>query len=480
MSQLITEAEVDALPLHKNCFLYNYIQYASQCTDAHKAYHVVCGLGALAQTTPQQFAFPFGSPMYSHIYGLCIGKSTESRKSAGISIATKLVEEAIPSSTGEQPGSKENLIDALRVHPRQLISYGEFGSFLAATEKGYMMPLKTTYTEAWDGSNIGRGLVRKTKEMTEAKNPRLSLLCGSTLDFLERHTEPSDWTGGFMSRFLTMYPDRERTWSRPPGAPAEMRGALVRCLAGFNEASGDVIANDSPKWGECVGFTQEADAMWDQWYFGLSRLAAASNANEVAGGIARTHAHAVKIALLLAWDSGLAFHGRPWALPAEVLRPALMIADMHIRSLLRVGENLAASKDMRERHTVLEAIRHTPQPLGLIIRRSKLLKRRTTEIVETLIEEGMVRIENGFDTRGVCYRLATPDEIAEMSNPVETPQPPPMFGDTGGGATVLQLFPTSSTPPKMSKGASLSSTLVLPELAPLELTLGPAEFADES
>ena len=436
MAQLIAEAEVDALPLPANTFLANYIRYASACTDAHKAYHVVCGLGALAQTVNVDYSFPFGSPMFSHVYGLCIGKSTESRKSAGIGIATKLVEDAVPGALGEVPGSKENLIDALRMQPRQLIAYGEFGSFLASAERGYMMPLKTTYTEAWDGASIGRGLVRKSKEQTEAKNPRLSLLCGSTLDFLERHTEPADWTGGFMSRFLVMYPDRERTWARPPGAQPGTREALVKQLAEYNASSTFEIG--VTKWGPCQGFTRDADIMWTEWYHALGRRASESNANEVAGGIARTHAHALKVAMLLAWDAGIPRHGQPWYLPDWILRPALMIADLHIRSLLRVGENLAASKDMRDRQTVFAAIEAVPKLLGPIIRKSKLLKRRTVEIIETLIEEGVVVTDNTLGLSGVGYRRATAEEIAEKGNPQVT-QPAPVFNALQGGAQVLQL-----------------------------------------
>lgn len=451
MALPITEAEVDALPLPNNSFLYNYIRYASQCTDAHKAYHVVCGLGALAQTAPNEYAFPFGSPMFSHIYGLCIGKSTESRKSAGISIAAKMVEEAIPNALGEAPGSKENLIDALRATPRQLITYGEFGSFLAATERGYMMPLKTVYTEAWDGSTIGRGLVRKSKEQTEAKNPRLSLLCGSTLDFLERHTEPADWTGGFMSRFLTVYPDRERTWARPPGAEPEFRAELIKRLAAYNDATAMGHEFKAPWW-HCLGFTRDADRMWTEWYSALGRRASEANANEVAGGIARSHAHALKVALLLAWDAGIPRAGQSWYLPDWVLRPALMITDLHIRSLLRVGENLAASKDMRERQTVLSVISNEPKQLGQIIRKSKLLKRRTMEIIETLMEEGAVKTDNSLGLSGVGYRRATQEELDGIA--VQTAQPPPTT-NTGGGAQIIQLSDYTSSS-KTNSGADVA------------------------
>ena len=55
---MLTEREVwDALP--PSGFLRSYVEYASQCTDAHVAYHLAGGLTMLTQTVIGLLAIPF-------------------------------------------------------------------------------------------------------------------------------------------------------------------------------------------------------------------------------------------------------------------------------------------------------------------------------------------------------------------------------------------------------------------------------------
>lgn len=425
----ISEADVfRAIP--SEGFLKKYVDYAMRCTDAHASYHLGTGLTALAMAAPIDLHVPFGTPVYGNLFVLNVGASSKSRKSSSISVCRDILKEAIPSCLGEQPGSREALVDGLKTAPRQVITYSEFGAFLAQTEKGYLTPLKTAYTEAYDCTSISRALVRGRGAETAAE-PRLSLMCGCTVEFLERHTEPADWTGGFMARFLTFYADRERTYTVPPGDAAG-RIACIDHLKTLNEA-----------WvqrGQCLGFDQEARAFWDEW----SIAAANSDAPpEVEGAVARAPMHGLRIALLLALDYGQVRSGQHWYITMKELEPARAIADLHIRSVLRVAEHLAPTRDMRERRDVLRAVKEKPRPLGAIVNESKLLLRRVNEILATLLEEGLIIPVAGVG-RGQWFRKATMAERAPVA---------PLTQD-GEGATILQ-FPTGGT-----TGASNSS---LPE-----------------
>ncbi len=416
----LTESEVfRAIP--SEGFLRKYVDYAMRCTDAHASYHLGTGLAALAMSAPMDMHVPFGTPVYANLYALNVGASSKSRKSSSISVARDILKEAIPSSIGEQPGSREALVDGLKTQPRQVISYSEFGAFLAQTEKGYLTPLKTALTEAYDCTSISRALVRGRGTETEAE-PRLSLMCGCTVEFLERHTEPADWTGGFMARFLTFYADRERTYTVPPGDPAGRR-ACIDHLKMLNES---LIHR-----GQCLGFDAEARTYWDEW----SIAAANSDAPpEVEGAIARAPMHGLRIALLLAWDYGQVKSGNHWYITMKELEPARAIADLHIKSVLRVAEHLAPTRDMRERRDVLRAIKANPRRLGEIVNESKLLLRRVKEILETLMEEGQIVSVSGLG-RGQWFRRATEAERA--------PVVPPVSND-GAGATILQ-FPSGGS-----------------------------------
>lgn len=437
----ISEDAVEAAlpPASSGSFLRNYVlDYAQHCTDAHMSYHLLGGLTALAQSAPIDLSFPFGMPMYSNVYGLCVGRSSDARKSAAISVVREVLDHAIPGAVGEVPGSKENLVDTLKKNPRQLIMYPEFGSFLSATERSsYLTPLKTAYTEAWDGSPLGRGLVKK--QDTEAKFPRLSLLAGSTLEYLERHTELADWTGGFMARFIVMYADRQRLATVPPGHPE----AKARVTAHLQFLSSQAVFG-IPR-GLCRGFSSDARAMWDDWYRNI--VATSRSIEETAGLVARSHSHCLRIALLLAWDYGQARTGHDWHVTPAELEPAIRITELHLKSVQRVGANLSGSKDMRDRRTVLRAIKHTPLSLGDIVSHSRLLLRRVKEVIETLSEEGLVESFSAPELRGQHFKLKgepLPDMLAPMATQQEMA---PVVPYPHEGGQVIQLFPNESAPP---------------------------------
>jgi hypothetical protein len=386
-------------------FVHDYVHYGMRGTDAHAAYHVGAALATLAQTCPIDYHFPFGAQkIYSNIYALSVGASTTSRKSASISIARDLLKEAVPSGIGDTPGSREALIDSLKLCARQLVMYSEFGSFLASAEKGYLVPLKTAYTEAWDATPISRALVRTrgSGESSEA-DPRLSMLAGCTLEYLERHTDIADWTGGFMSRFLTFYCKRERIYTIPPGDAAER----VKLIAHLKAINSSFILR-----GQCLGFDAHASKMWDTYYHASQYESDDDSHTEIESAVARAPSQALKIALLLAWDFGRARSGEHFYITTEELGSAIAIANMHTESVLEIGTKLAPDRPMRDRRRVLDIIaRRKPKTVSFsqVLRESRLLRRPLMEIIETLMEEksiGAVAAQGG----GTAYYV-TPQRV---------------------------------------------------------------------
>jgi hypothetical protein len=424
MAQTITEADVDAVValLPETSYLKRYVDYGKRSTDCHSAYHLLSGLSALAQTCPTDYCLNFGSPIYANLYSICVGPSTESRKSASISLTRSLLNEAIPGSVGEEPGSRENLIDSLQQNPRQVIVYSEFGAFLSQSEKGYLNPLRTTYTDAYDCNPLGRATVRKKQNNIQAvaQFPRLSILAGSTLEYLERHTEPVDWTGGFLARFLIMYAEkRERTNKVPPPKQSD-RDTFVMWLKNLTSFCQFGIQR-----GKCLGLSPEAIQLWEVWYDTLR----APDAMEIKGAVARSYAQALKIALILAWDFGAGRGKDDFYIGVMELKAATAIVDLHVRSIIRIGEGLAPSQDMRNRKTVLECLRNGPAPLGDMIKASRLTRRRTQEMVETLLEEGTITVYQENGVAGQWYRNTTSEERYKR------------FHSDGGGASG-GIFPT--------------------------------------
>jgi hypothetical protein len=365
---------LDALP--SQGFLREYVHFAMSCTDAHAAYHLACGLIGLSQAVPPSYLIPFASPIYSNMFTMVVGDSSRSRKTTAINIIQNMLREAIPGSVGETPGSTEGVSESLRANPRQVIIYGEFGEFLAKAENGYLMPLKTAYTSAWDCSPMGRATANSRRGMVT--DPRLSLLCGVATDLLERHTEQADWTGGFLARFLTFHAEPERVLASMPIPNRQQKDQLTNWLR--------QLADPMLIPGQCNWLDAPEKLVWDQWWASMKPMRDSANRRAQAA-CARAGALAQKVALLLAWDLGEGRTGHDFHVGREAVESAIKITNLHIQSVLELGERVTGNKDMRDRAMVLRAIGDKLVPLGVIIKNTDMLKKRIKDVVESLLEE---------------------------------------------------------------------------------------------
>ena len=401
---MLTESEVlAALPSHG--FLRAYVDYASGRTDANVAYHLAGGLMLLSQAVPLDYAMPWGSPVYGNLYGMVVGGSSKSRKTSALNIAARLLQDALPSSMQETPGSSEGLIESLRREPKQVVMYPEFGEFLAKAEEGYFLAMKTLLTSLWDCMPLGRATAKGSQG--QISKPRLSVIAAVATDLLERHTEEADWTGGFIARFLTFYAEPERHFDTPPMDDFTVKHALaewLRGLADFTTPTADGYEARPP--GICKGMTPEAQVLWREWANAEQKKTVGAN-SRVSASIARATSHAGKIAILLAWDIGRARSGEPWYIGEAEVRSALAITSLHIKSVLELGDRVTGSRDMRDRRAVLNAISPTaPTPLGVIIKRASLLKRRVVEVLDSLVEEQAVSARS---TSGRASYIQSPE-----------------------------------------------------------------------
>lgn len=250
----------------------------------------------------------------------------------------------------------------------------------------------------------GRALAKKRDGIIE--KPRLSIFCAIATDLLERHTEQADWTGGFLARFLTFYAEPEREFPTPPIDDVEERLRMVRWLEG--------LADPRIAPGRSLWLDAQAQEVWQDWYETLRPLISGSS-KRASAACSRASAIAAKIALLLAWDIGEARSGGPWSVGLKELEPSLKLTNLHLESVLELGERVTGTRDMRDRSLVLRAIGMQPTPLGWILREAEMLKRRAKEVLESLVEEkaiAEVKINNQL------YYKQTPDAHSLLAQAV--------------------------------------------------------------
>ena len=360
-------------------WVHDYMAHAEQQTTAPLGYHLAVALSLLAVTTPVSYGHRYAGDLYGNLYTLLVGRSGEDQKSTALSVGREVLQAADPDLIGRMPGSPEGLIDALADRPRQILRYSEFGAFLAkAQRKGsYFEPMKALLTDLWDCTPQSR--VKANGNGTNVPNPRLSVMAACSTPYLEKYTEPEDWSGGFMGRWAVIYARRERTNPDPSGNPAAIP-ALAQAL---QQRSALQAA------GPCMGLTDDAKALWREWYFALEARPVPST---IAGAKTRAPTIARKAAMLYAWDFGEPFAGDPWRITVSHLSWGIRFAELHLQSVLGIAEKLAEHPDARLRRDVLNIVpQGGAQSLAEILRRTKMRKRVVMEVLEGLCIDGSLK-----------------------------------------------------------------------------------------
>ena len=358
-------------------FVRNYVLSASVVTDSPLCYHLGAALSLLSATMPTLAGANYAGTLRGNSFIMAVGRSGEDRKSTAVNIAVDILSEAKPELLGPTPGSTEGLTDSLAKKSTQLVVYSELGEFLSKTSQqgGYAEALKTAYTNLYDCQPASR-ITRKLN--IAIQNPRLSILAACARPYLEHHTGPEDWTGGFLRRWLLFYGRRERLIEHPD-KNFPNRAAFVKWLT---------ARADLPTVGWCEGLDPEAAALWSPWFRDINER---SLPVSIVGIRASVPAFAMKIALLLGWDFGPMAAGNAWRIPPKIAMLAIQIAELHVQSVIALSEHLTSSKDQRDRALVLHQLDEGEAlTLGELLKRSRLLKRRGVEIIETLQEEGTI------------------------------------------------------------------------------------------
>jgi hypothetical protein len=419
---MISEKQVWAA-LPSSGFLRSYVDWASRWVESNIAFHAVAGLALLAQSVPTDYGFPGVTPLRANMYGLLAGPSSAAGKTRAIEAARSVLGKAIPAAEMEAPGSPEACVDGLNGRP-QIIIYDEFGQFLQSTEQGQLAPLRLRLADIYDCGKQGRVLVRKrSNRKDKEENPRLSVLAGGTPGFLEAYTTEIDWMEGFLARFFTVLATVERRLDDTLtfGGDAE-RDRLIAMLDDKAKHGGasDLFTASLPP---CCGPSREAQRQFAAWGDKLRGRANRAPLS-VQAAIHRAQAHALKNAILLAWDAGRPLEGAGWKVEGDDMDAAIALTELHIESVIELADGLAPDRDARDERAMLRAFdEEEPRTYGEALRLAKLNNRRGKEAYSTLMEKGLLKREDGGDlTDAPRYLLVRPArKIIPFPAPVPTP-----------------------------------------------------------
>lgn len=186
-------------------FLKNYVDYASQCTDAPPGYHVTSGLGFVTNAIAAEHDLSVdGEIIPLHNYHLIVGESGN-RKSAAIKRAERVVRPSYQIAKKSkwiwfpESSTPEGIMEALGEDPNRIMLLSEWTELMSQGKAQYWQHTPQFFELIYDRIPVKRLKMRKP---VNVERPCMTILGASTPSLVKQHTSMNDWEGGKMARYL--------------------------------------------------------------------------------------------------------------------------------------------------------------------------------------------------------------------------------------------------------------------------------------
>ena len=211
-------------------WLQEYVEYASEVTDAPRIFHEYVGLAIVASVIGNKFYLPFGdTAIYPNLWLILIAPSSAYRKTTSMNIGKRLLMDQKKDWIYPNDFTTESFIKVMASRPSGILFYDEFRSLVSQMNKEYNAGLQPFLTSIYDCP--GKYRRTKAKEEIEILKPCLSIISGTTIDWFLRGVKQHDYEGGFLPRFLIIpAKKKEKPLAFPPKADVDKRDKLDREL----------------------------------------------------------------------------------------------------------------------------------------------------------------------------------------------------------------------------------------------------------
>jgi hypothetical protein len=183
----------------------NYVDYASQCTDAPPGYHVVSILGFIANAIAAEHDLSVdGEIIHLHNFHLIVGESGN-RKSAALKRAERIVRPCYQLAKLSkriwfpESSTPEGIMEALGDDPNRIMLLSEWSELVSQGKAQYWQHTPQFFELLYDRIPVKRLKMRKPVDI---ERPCMTILGASTPSLVKQHTSLNDWEGGKMARYL--------------------------------------------------------------------------------------------------------------------------------------------------------------------------------------------------------------------------------------------------------------------------------------
>lgn len=364
-------------------FIDLYCTYAEEFTDAPVASHHRVALSIISTIINRKVWLWAGDrKLYPNLWQLIIAPSSFYRKTTAVTIAQRILIEFDETLILPDDFSRERLIDSLAENPVRILTVREFKSFAGLLERDYMAGTQAIITDLFDAPPV---FCRETKgKKPDDKpikkmiyDPFLNILGASTMDWFEDSIKNSDIEGGFLPRFLIVFPGpKQRSIAWQKKHDDAKRNQLMEILKQLNTIEGEII------------ITEPAKKLYENWYYKFEEIYA--NSKEFSGFYARLTDYCKKFSILFAINRTL-----NKTIEEEDMRIACLLTDTYTHDFRQCIGKLSLDAYQRKRKQVLNAIPIHP----LTISREKLymdirMRGRDLEEIISDLKNGKIVREN--------------------------------------------------------------------------------------
>ena len=246
----------------------DYRDMVADTTEAADAFHYATFLQVLGCTIGRRLYVYHATRLYPNFYTCLVGRSGLTRKdttwSRGRAVLDMLHaysedDPSPPFKTLRGIRSYEGLLDELAGERKvRLIQLGELLSLLAKAKQDSLGNIIPALTELYDSPDLLNPPVHQ-KDVKPAKEPFLSIMAGTTQDWLQKALTERDIYGGFANRWCYFYGLPKDPMPNPPKVDPDKRNKLVQELNQIRDWADDVPNGE-------ITISSEADALFEDYY----------------------------------------------------------------------------------------------------------------------------------------------------------------------------------------------------------------------
>lgn len=242
-------------------YIRDYVEYAIQCTDAPPLYHILAATAVVSAAISPHVDLIFQEEIHPlHLFILLVGDSSESRKTSAIKRAVRVAEPVFGRQSGlgdrlwwPTISSPEGIIEELIREPNRLMLLSEWTDMQRLSGRaGYWQHGQELWNLVYDAQDMVRA---RSKEKRSIQRPRVTILGASTPSLIDHATQPIDWDGGKMARYLM------GCMTRPDGKFMEASLDLPDLVSKLRGRLSELISSRPPTYG--AGPVTISPGAWD-------------------------------------------------------------------------------------------------------------------------------------------------------------------------------------------------------------------------